>query len=230
MVSHETHPDAYPTPRIATSRIATSPVTTGSVLTETAMAGAALTRAATAGDTADEWTFEDLFRQYAPYVARIGHRLLGRDDEVDDLVQDVFLAAHRGLRKLRQQEAVKGWLATVAVRQARKRLRMRRVRTALYFDASSTPSDYDNIADSGATPEDRTLLAQIYRQLDRIPVQQRLAWTLRHIEGETLERVAQLCRCSLATAKRRIKAAELTLSRELDLSTRFDTARENNHG
>src|SRR5690349_8645681 len=36
---------------------------------------------------------DELYRRYAPYVAVIATRILGRDDELDDLVQDVFLGA-----------------------------------------------------------------------------------------------------------------------------------------
>ncbi len=156
-------------------------------------------------DAGGRLDLEALFRQYAPYVARIGHRLLGRGDEVDDLVQDVFLAAHRGLKHLREREAIKGWLATVAVRLARRRLRRRRVAVVLGFDGAP---DYRELADDGASPEQRALVARIYRALDELPVEQRIAWSLRHVEGESLERVAELAGCSLATAKRRIKAAQ----------------------
>ncbi|HTM19115.1 MAG TPA: sigma-70 family RNA polymerase sigma factor [Kofleriaceae bacterium] len=164
-----------------------------------------------AASAPEPFDLEELFRLYAPYVAKIGHRLLGRGDEVDDLVQDVFLAAHRGLRQLREREAIKGWLATVAVRLARRRLRRRRLWGALGLDGAP---DYDDIVEEGASPEQRALAARVYRLLDRLPVEQRMAWTLRHVEGESLERVAELCRCSLATAKRRIKAAQDGLRHE----------------
>ena len=59
-----------------------------------------------------------LFRRYAAYVATCAHRLLGADDELDDVVQEVFLVALRGLRGLRDPEAIRGWLATVTVRRA----------------------------------------------------------------------------------------------------------------
>lgn len=154
---------------------------------------------------------DQFFRRYASYVAKIGHRLLGRDDEVDDLVQDVFLAAHRGIRSLREVDAIKGWLATVAVRKCRRRLRARRMRVFLRIDADS---DYNEVADESATPEQRAMLAAVYRTLDALPANQRIAWSLRYVEGEKLERVAELCGCSLATAKRRIKAAHETIKRE----------------
>ena len=59
------------------------------------------------------------------------------------------------------------------------------------------------------------MLAAVYRVLDRLPVNQRLAWTLRYVEGEQLERVAELCNCSLATVKRRIKSAHDAVQREV---------------
>ena len=64
-------------------------------------------------------------------VARIASRILGRDnEEVDDLVQDVFAEAATGLARLRDTSAgsLKGWLATVTVRVATRRLRARRLR------------------------------------------------------------------------------------------------------
>jgi hypothetical protein len=71
-------------------------------------------------------SLEQLFRRYSRYVAVIGLRLLGRDDELDDLVQDVFVAAASGLERLRDPEAIRGYLASATVRLARRSSRWRR--------------------------------------------------------------------------------------------------------
>jgi RNA polymerase sigma-70 factor (ECF subfamily) len=152
--------------------------------------------------------FDAVFRRYAPYVAAVAHRLLGRDAEVDDTVQEVFLVAVRGLSRVRDPSAVKGWLARIAVRSARRRLRLRRLRGLF---GVHDPSAYNAVVDQQASPEQRALLERVYRVLDAVPADQRIAWTLRHIEGEQLEAVADLCGCSLATAKRRITAVSRTL-------------------
>lgn len=164
-------------------------------------------------ETTDELPLDQFFRRYSSYVAKIGYRLLGRDDEVDDLVQDVFLAAHKGAKALRDPDAIRGWLATVAVRTAHRRLRARRVKMVLRFDSSP---DYEDVADTGASPEQRAMLAAVYRTLDTLPPNQRIPWSLRYIEGEQLERIAELCDCSLATVKRRIKAAHEAIRRGVD--------------
>lgn len=154
-----------------------------------------------------------LFERFAPYVARIGLRLLGRETEVDDLVQEVFVAAFRQRGQVREPAAFRGWLATVTVRKARRILQRRRMRAFVGFDTAAAGPE---LRDRGVSPEQRALLARVYETLDRIPVDQRLAWTLRHVEGERLEAVAERCGCSLATAKRRIAAAHARIQTELD--------------
>jgi RNA polymerase sigma-70 factor, ECF subfamily len=147
---------------------------------------------------------DGLFRRYAPYVAAIAHRLLGRDEDVDDTIQEVFVAAVRGVHAVRDPAAIRGWLARVTVRVAHQRLRKRRARIFLGLDE---PVVYDAVVDKSASAEQRTLLARVYKILDSMPANERIAWSLRHIEGEPLESVASMSGCSLATAKRRIAAA-----------------------
>jgi RNA polymerase sigma-70 factor (ECF subfamily) len=155
-----------------------------------------------------------LFRRFAPYVAAVGLRLLGRRDEVDDLVQDVFLDAHRARGKLRVLHEAKKWLTVVTVRRARRRLRARR-RWAWLGLGDGDDAGAAEVVAPGATPEAAAFAAEMYRALDRLPVADRLAWTLRYIQGEELKAVAELLECSLATAKRRIAAAQEALAWEV---------------
>jgi RNA polymerase sigma-70 factor (ECF subfamily) len=150
----------------------------------------------------------DLFRRYAPYVATIGFKLLGSDGELDDLVQDVFIEAHRGLHQLRSGDAAKSWLARITVRRAVRRLRRRRLRA--FFSLDSVAEDVALI-DGAASPEEQAHVASIYRLLETLPVAQRIAWVLRHMEGESLDAIAALCGCSKTTVQRRVRAAQQAL-------------------
>lgn len=164
-----------------------------------------------AAEPAEVPEFETLFRTYVPYVASIALRILGCDADVDDVVQDVFLSAMKGLGQLRQAGAIRSWLATITVRHASRRLRRRRWRSLLGLDDPQVCE----LPTPGANPEDKALLQRIYVLLGKLPVAEQVAWTLRHIEGEPLESVAGLCGCSLATAKRRVSAAHQALERML---------------
>src|SRR5262245_39949484 len=161
---------------------------------------------------AAEPTLDDAFRAHAGFVASVALRVLGRPSEVDDLVQDVFLCVLPRLGDLRDPAALRGWLAVITARLARRRLRSRRWKIWLGVGGDF---DYAQLADSAASPQDRALLGELYRALDRLPVQHRLAWTLRHVGGLELTEVASACDCSLATVKRWIGAAEAALRKEV---------------
>jgi RNA polymerase sigma-70 factor (ECF subfamily) len=87
----------------------------------------------------------------------------------------------------------------------------------VFLSLEGLPADAD-LVDESATPEERATVASIYRLLERLPVRQRVAWVLKHVEGETLDAIAVLCRCSKATVQRRLRAAEeaLRLEREAE--------------
>jgi RNA polymerase sigma-70 factor, ECF subfamily len=151
---------------------------------------------------------QQAFREHAAFVAGLAHRLTGRSDEVDDIVQDVFVVAVRGLGALRDPDAVRPWLATIAVRVIRRRLRALRLRRWCGLDDAP---EYESVAANDASPEDRALLGRIYALLDGMSADHRVAWCLRHVHGYELEMVAELCGCSLATAKRWIASAHAEL-------------------
>jgi len=152
---------------------------------------------------------DDFFLEFSPVVARLGLRMLGRPEEVDDLVQDVFLDAYVGFRSIRDPAALRSWVYTIAVRHVRKRLRRRRLRRFVGLDEVA---DYSVLTSRDATPEQRTVLAAVFRTLDALPADARIAWHLHCVERETLPRVAELCGCSRATAHRRIVAAQTAIA------------------
>ena len=153
--------------------------------------------------------FDDVYREYSAYIAYIGIRILGREDEIDDLVQDVFVEALRGLQKIKDPGAVKAWLATVTVRIATRRLRVRKLKRLLGLGSLQS-----ELVWPGASPEQITEIARIYDRLERVPAKHRIAWVLRMVEAQTLPQVAHACGCSLATAKRWIESVQEQVARE----------------
>lgn len=154
-------------------------------------------------------TAESLYRTYRGYVAAIVARRwpADADDEVGDLVQEVFVHAMRALPSLRNPEAVRRWLARIALWRVAKRLaswQRRRTESLEAGAAAEVPSRLFG-------PEDRAIAHNAFEELEKIPLAQRTAWTLRYLEDEPLEAVARACGCSLTTAKRWIARAHKAL-------------------
>ena len=152
------------------------------------------------------------YRQYCRYVASVCLKISGRRSELEDLIQEVFAEAASTFDALREPDAMRGWLATIAVRVTRKRLFRRRLYALVGLGSAA---DYETLPDPGASPYDRALLGAIYRALDELAPDDRIAFVLHHIEGETLDGVARLVGCSITTTKRRIFRARSALERRL---------------
>jgi RNA polymerase sigma-70 factor (ECF subfamily) len=148
--------------------------------------------------------FLRLFNEYERYVASIGSRILGANNGVDDLVQEVFLVIYQEFHKLRELSSVKAWLATIATRVAWRQ----RGRPWLYSKLSLTQVEELNpIESTDASPELQADLAALLDRLRSMPATLREPWLLRFIDGETLPRIAELCECSQSTVQRRLREA-----------------------
>lgn len=157
----------------------------------------------------DPRTGAALFDLVGAQVNRVVWRVLGADEDHDDLVQQVFVALLAGLSRVREPEALRGWVAAVTVNTVRSEIRRRRVRR--WFGGQTTPSEW--VHTPAASHETRELLERTYAVLARLPADERIAFALRFIDEQPLSDVAAACDCSLATIKRRISAAQARFRR-----------------
>lgn len=148
---------------------------------------------------------EILYRRHAAFAIHLAERgIEGSARDVEDIAGDGFLRAFERLNDLTDRGAFRSWLGAIVVHAVRSRMRRGRLMSVLGLGKSSEPVDLDAIASSDASPHVRAQIAQIYALLRTLPTDERIAWTLRAVEGHDLETVARLTRCSLATVKRRI--------------------------
>jgi RNA polymerase sigma-70 factor (ECF subfamily) len=147
----------------------------------------------------------ELFNSYRAYVAKIGRRILGPSNEVEDLIQDVFLATVRDIHKLKDPERLAAWLGTITTRMAKRRRYKNSIRP------TPGPDDpeqlFERTSQDGPSPESTADLAGNVQRVLNLPDELKTPWLLKHVEGHSLEDVAQQCDCSLSTVQRRIQTA-----------------------
>ena len=168
----------------------------------------ALVVAARAGE---RWACEALFRRYVRTVNRLAFRLMGRDVDGDDLVQDSFVQALAGLDRLEQPAAFASWLSAIVARTAYKRLRRRQLLRRLGLYEREEPIDVDTVVSAAAPPDAVAELRAVYRVLHTLPAKVRVPLVLHRIEGLPLDEVAAIVGASVSSIKRRIAEAEEAL-------------------
>jgi RNA polymerase sigma-70 factor, ECF subfamily len=160
---------------------------------------ATLARAASSGDPR---ATSVLWDRFSPLVRRMLRRTLGPTAEVEALLQEVFLRALRQLGSLPESAQLKPFVVAVTVRVLSGELRRNRMRRLLRLQSPWHTSDFGS-----GDPATRTALSSLYRILDGLDADARLAFTLRHFEGLQITELASAMDASLSSAKRRLARA-----------------------
>jgi len=153
------------------------------------------------------------WERYAPLVHRIVSRAIGPDAEVEDVTQEIFYRLFSRIGTLRKPEALRSFVISFAIRIVKWELRRRRARRWLTLsETGDVPEEQMTVMDA----ESRYALRRLYSLLDRLSARERLVLILRHIEGMTLEEIAEAMELSLATVKRGLRRASLRVSQMVD--------------
>ena len=153
---------------------------------------------------------EILYFRHASAVLNTLVRLFGNEADAEDVLHDAFVIALERLDQLRDRARFRSWILRTAIRAVYRKERRRRW---LRLFVAERPTELVPVA----TPEVQAEVAELLRILKRMPIKDRVAWSLRYIEGCSLPEVAEACGCSLATAKRRIAAAHAVIREQVEL-------------
>lgn len=153
--------------------------------------------------------------RHGPELRRHASRMLGGDDDAEDILQQVWMSVVRRPPDLGPGSNVRAWLYRAATNAALDRLATdRRRRAALQGDARLVP-DHDPAPDEGLLRLDARSRARIREHVHRLPRKQRDAVWLRWVEGEDYPVVAAKLGSSEASARANVYQGLKRLRREL---------------
>lgn len=152
--------------------------------------------------------FEEFYRLHAPRVFGLACRFVGRT-EAEDLLQDIFLAAHRKLGSYKGDAALGTWLFRLATNQCLDHLRSRKARFAQVTDviAEEPPA---SVASTGPVlgVVDRL---DLERALAELPQGCREVFVLHDVEGLEHREIGELLGVSDGTSKSQLHKARRRL-------------------
>ena len=158
---------------------------------------------------------ETLFRQHATFVAGFVIRLGAAPADVDDLVQEVFLVAHRkgGFRPDRARATT--WLAEIAVRLvANRRRQTSRRPVECVEDLPETQQDPS--VDPFENAANREALMRVQQALDTLPLKQRAVFILFELQRESCESISEGLGVPVGTIYSRLHHARRSFKKAYD--------------
>ena len=171
-------------------------------------------------------TFYD---RYAIHVRKVIVRIMGMDQDLPDLINEVFYQALRAIDTIEDGSRLQAWITRVAIHVVRGCIRKRQRKKWLLFSPEREPQTAG--MEAGASDESLEMVRWVRDVLDRMPADEQIVFALRYFEEMKIIELAEACGISRSSAKRRLirserrfkKIAEKypALKKRLDLSAKW---------
>ena len=171
------------------------------------------------GDRAE---FAKMVDAYSAPIYRLGLRMLGNEQDAEDVLQNTFLSALTHLPSFEGRSSVLTWLYRIAVNEAL--MILRRGKPEVNIDDHDSNDENENIhptqfVDWGALPEDKLLSAEGRYALDHaiqnLPENLHMVFLLRDIQELSIKDTADILNLTEANVKVRLLRARLMLREQL---------------
>jgi RNA polymerase sigma-70 factor (ECF subfamily) len=168
----------------------------------------------------DHDSFNQLIVRWERPIYGLAYRVIGREEDARDIVQETFLRAFRALPGFKGEAKFSSWLYRIALNLCRDWIR-RQKRTPIV----AAPEGIDIIelaAEQGPVESIETLVARkqlsetVAEAMEHLPEEQRTAIILKEYHGLTFQEIADLQGCPLSTVKTRLYQGLSVLRRRLE--------------
>jgi RNA polymerase sigma-70 factor (ECF subfamily) len=154
-------------------------------------------------------------------VYKVALKLLGDEDEAEDVLQETFLSAFKAIGGFEGRSQLSTWLYRIAHNASLMRLRKRKRVTTFSLDQPSAGAGEDSralsrhVVDWSAVPDDQLMTAEARREMDRaiseLPDTLRSVFVLRDIQGLSGAETAEILEITVPAVKTRLHRARLWL-------------------
>ncbi|HOM73015.1 MAG TPA: sigma-70 family RNA polymerase sigma factor [Armatimonadota bacterium] len=164
--------------------------------------------------------YSELVQRYQRAVYGIVSRMVSSRDDVDDVVQDVFILAYKSIGRFRGQSAFSTWLHSIAVNTAIKYLRKNKTRQAMSIDDTENGIENSLVSEAHDLPPDAAEIEERKRAVrlavEKLPEKHRVVVILHYFEDYSCEEIAKITKCSVGTVWSRLHYACKKLRGQLD--------------
>jgi len=168
--------------------------------------------------------FLQLIQPHEKSVHAVCHSILQNNADADEVVQETLLKALRHLKQLQTCECFKSWLFQIAVNEARKRLRERRLYESMLVTPEKTEADQKDFAPvdfsdwrdiPSLTLERKEFWDAVNHALRSLDGMYREVFVLRDMQHFTISQTAAILGVSEACVMTRLHRARLQMREQL---------------
>jgi len=160
----------------------------------------------------DQAAFRELVEKNQQLVIRTCYSLVHQLEDARDLAQEVFIEVMKSAALFRGNAKLSSWIYRIAINKSLNHLKRSGRRNAFM---SLFSQDLKVEKDASRSVEDKELKVILHAAIDRLPVNQRIAFTLHHYEELPYKEIAEVMNLSLSSVESLLHRAKLNLRKRL---------------
>lgn len=170
----------------------------------------------------DESAFKKLVEEWQHMVYNTALSMVQNEDDADDITQEVFIQVYQSVSSFKGESKFSTWLYRITVSKAldheKKKKRKKRFAfvQSLFGNEEEEPVLSAEFNHPGVQLEKKERAAELFNALKQIPDQQRIAFTLHKLEGQSHQEVADIMNTTLYAVESLIARAKMNLKKVLN--------------
>ena len=157
--------------------------------------------------------FEAIVLRYGPEMLRYAQNMLSDSGAAEEVTQDAFVAAWKGLDTFRGDSSLRTWLFTMVSHKVVDHRRRRSIAPAQDWVFDTTPAPLSD--DPETRINNDSFLAELGAALAELPYRQRAAWLLREVDGMTHVEIGRILLITPSAVRGHLVRARATLSERM---------------
>ncbi|MGF2413939.1 RNA polymerase sigma factor [Ferruginibacter sp.] len=169
----------------------------------------------------DEQAFKKLLDEWQDMVYNTAIGIVQNEDDADDITQDVFIQVYQSVSSFKGESKFSTWLYRIVISKALDHVKRKKRKKRFAFVQSLFGNDGEEIVHPeefnhpGVVMENKERAAELFKAMELLPDNQRIAFTLHKLEAQKHQDIAEIMNLSLTAVESLIARAKGNLRKTL---------------
>ena len=171
----------------------------------------------------DESAFKSLFDLYKSKIYNTAAGFLTNESEAEDITQEVFIQVFKSIRHFKENSKLSTWIYRITISKCLDLLRKKKVKKRFAFITEIFEKENDdgkepfvNYEHPGIDAENRELSKILFREIDKLPENQRIAFVLNKVEQLSYVEISEVMGATVSAVESLISRAKVNLKKRLE--------------
>ena len=171
----------------------------------------------------DEKAFKSFFDHYKQKVYNTAAGFLTNTEEAEDITQEVFIQVFRSIKHFKKNSQLSTWIYRITVTKCLDLLRKKKAKKRIAFITDifekndiDKKESFVNYEHPGVETDRIELSARLFREIDKLPENQRIAFVLNKVEQLGYREISEIMDTSVPAVESLISRAKANLKKKLE--------------